>query len=106
VRHYLDAVSHAGVPVVAGVVYGSYARGEEGKDSDIDLLVISHSFDGRKDSHLVNALWRMTWRVDSRIEPVPVGVREFESDDASPLIHTARKEGVLVNMANQVEETV
>jgi predicted nucleotidyltransferase len=52
VRHYLDVVSKAGIPVVAGVVYGSFARGEENKDSDIDVLVISPAFDGKKDSRV------------------------------------------------------
>lgn len=96
VRQYLAKVADAGIPVVSGIVYGSMACGEQRPNSDIDLLVISPAFDGAKDNRLVDTLWHLTWRVDSRIEPVPVGAREFESDDVSPLIAMARREGVVV----------
>lgn len=96
VHQYLAKVADAGIPVVSGIVYGSIARGAQQPESDIDLLVVSPVFDGAKDSRLVATLWHMTWRVDSRIEPIPVGVREFETDDVSPLIAMARREGVVV----------
>ena len=99
IRLYLSKLPGVGIPVVAGVLYGSFARGEELPDSDIDLLVVSPAFDGSKDSHLVDALWHMTWRVDSRIEPVPVGVREFAEDQSSPLIGMARREGLIIPFA-------
>ena len=99
VRRYLSRLPDVGIPVVAGVLYGSFARGEERPDSDIDLLVVSPAFDGAKDSRLVDALWHMTWRVDSRIEPIAVGAREFEEDQASPLIGIARREGLIIPFA-------
>ena len=96
VREYLGRIAEEGIPVVSGVIFGSFARGEQQADSDIDLLVVSPAFDGTKDRNLIDTLWRMTWRVDSRIEPFGVGVREFEENDASPLIGIARREGIVV----------
>jgi predicted nucleotidyltransferase len=96
IRRYLSELPGVGIPVVSGVLYGSFARGEERADSDIDLLVISPVFDGAKDDRLVDALWHMTWRVDARIEPIPVGAREFEEEDGSPLIGIARQEGLVI----------
>jgi predicted nucleotidyltransferase len=98
VRRYLDRVADAGIPVVAGVVFGSFARGEQGPDSDIDLLVLSPSFDDGVDFDAANELCRLTRGVDSRIEPHAVGVREFEDDEASPLIGIARQEGIVVTL--------
>ena len=96
VRQYLVRVAEQGIPVDSGVVFGSFARGDQRADSDIDLLVLSPAFDGPKDRGMVDTLWRMAWRVDSRIEPFGVGVHEFQKNDDSPLIGIARREGVVV----------
>ncbi len=98
VRDYLGLLAAAGIPSPSGVLFGSFAREDETADSDIDLLVVSPVFDGEKKRDLVDTLWRMTWRADSRIEPIPVGAREFESDDGSPLIAAAHREGIVIEM--------
>ncbi len=98
VRRYLDTVTRAGIPVEKAVIYGSFSRGEQRKDSDIDVLVISPLFDRLKESKALDLLWRLTRHVDLRIEPVAVGVREFEEDDGSPLIGLARRDGFVVSL--------
>jgi predicted nucleotidyltransferase len=100
VRRYLKLVEEEEhIPVSRGVIFGSCARGEESELSDIDVLVISPLFDRRKETGAVNRLWRLVWRVDTRIEPFAVGVQEFEQDDKSPIIGIARREGVKVEPA-------
>ena len=98
VRRYLDAVMRAGIPAEKAVIYGSFARGEQRKDSDIDVLVLSPLFDQLKESKVLDLLWRLTRQVDIRIEPIAVGVREFEKDDGSPLIGVARRDGFVVSL--------
>jgi predicted nucleotidyltransferase len=98
IRDYLAQVAAAGIPSPSGVLFGSYAREDANADSDIDLLVVSPTFDGAKKRELVDTLWRITWRADSRIEPIPVGSREFDADDVSPLIAAARREGIVIEM--------
>ncbi len=98
VRLYLGLVRDAGVDVASGVIYGSIARGEANKDSDIDLLVLAPEFDRGKADERIRLLWRLRQYADSRIEPVAVGVREFEEDDGSPLIGVARRDGFVVSL--------
>ena len=99
VRRYLKRVAQAGVPAEKAVIYGSFARGEQTKDSDIDVLVLSPLFDRLKESKMLDLLWRLTRQVDIRIEPIAVGVREFEENDDSPLLGIARRDGVVVSMS-------
>lgn len=94
VRKYLKQVSEAGIRVDSGVIFGSHARGEPGTESDIDLLVISPDFDENYEHKLVDMLWRIRRFVDNHIEPHAVGSRQFETNDSSPLIGIARREGI------------
>jgi len=93
VQAYLVAVRHAGIRAVKAVVFGSHARGQAGPDSDIDLVVIAPEFDDTHDRRLGGILWRLRARTDSRIEPVGVGVRQWEEDQGNPLLAVVRAEG-------------
>jgi hypothetical protein len=39
-------------------------------------------------------------RTDSRIEPVPVGQRQYEEDDSSAILEIARREGFVIPLAD------
>jgi predicted nucleotidyltransferase len=99
VRRYLQALVRHGIPVRFGVLFGSQASGHPDPWSDIDLLVVSPRFDNERRRDDVNLLWRVAARTDSRIEPVAVGQRQFEEDDSSALIEIARREGLIVPLA-------
>jgi hypothetical protein len=73
VQNYLRVLQTYGLPVRFGVVFGSQATGQANPWSDIDLLVVSPQFDGRRERRDVDLLWRLAARTDSRIEPVPCG---------------------------------
>jgi predicted nucleotidyltransferase len=96
VQDYLRNVSREGVPVAYGIVYGSQARGETHQWSDIDLLVVSTSYDARREWEDASLLWHIAARTDSRIEPIPVGLRQFAEDDSSAIIEMARREGQII----------
>lgn len=93
---YLNAVKQAGIEVDFAVAFGSQVKGGTHEWSDIDLLIVSPSFDSLQDRSVVNLLWRLTARVDSRIEPIPCGSRQWREDDSSVIIETARKEGEIL----------
>jgi predicted nucleotidyltransferase len=98
VRRYLRALVDTGLPVRFGVVFGSYATGRAGEWSDIDLVVVSPSYDISCSYKDVSLLWRQAARTDSRIEPVPCGERQWREDDGSTIIEVARREGQLVEL--------
>jgi predicted nucleotidyltransferase len=75
------------------VVFGSQVSGRTDAFSDIDLLVVSRRFDGRRTRQDVDLLWRVAARTDSRIEPIAVGLRQYEEDDSSIIVEVARREG-------------
>ncbi len=99
VRKYLEAIGSAGITVERAVVFGSRTRGNFHEWSDIDLVVISPQFDDLKDRHFINILWRVAARVDSRIEPIPCGSRQWLEDDSSAILEIARREGEVLEAA-------
>jgi len=93
VQDYLAAVHRTGLQTRRAVLFGSYARGDAHADSDIDILVIAPEFDGAYDRAWVDMLWTLRATTDDRIEPLPVGERQWLEDDASMIIEVARREG-------------
>jgi predicted nucleotidyltransferase len=98
VKKYLNELLRIGIPVQFGILFGSYARKNAHKWSDIDLLVISPLYDGAYSREDINVLWRTAVRTDSRIEPIPIGMNRWHTDDESTIIEVARREGVRVSV--------
>ncbi|MCD4812488.1 nucleotidyltransferase domain-containing protein [bacterium] len=96
VKKYLSRLCEEGIPVQFGILFGSYARGKSNQWSDIDLIVVSRKYDGSYSYEDINRLWRTAARTDSRIEPVPCGVEEWEKNDERIIIEMARREGVKI----------
>ncbi len=99
VQSYLRTVTQEGIPVSFGVLYGSYAAGRADEWSDIDLLVVSPFYDRKRTHEDMSQLWHIAARTDVRIEPIPVGERQYEEDDSSAIIEIARREGQIIPLA-------
>lgn len=63
------------------ILFGSYAKGIENKNSDIDLAIISDDFDDIFDSMAI--LMGMTWDIDARIEPHPIKTEDYTNISSS-----------------------
>ena len=98
VRQYLMAVAKAGISVDSGVLFGSCARGDQRIDSDIDLVVLSPRFDRAKTTDDLDLLWKLRRKTDWRIEPIAAGVHEFAEDSSSPILASARHEGLVIRV--------
>jgi len=99
VQNYLRYLAQQGIPVSYGVLYGSHVTGKEHRWSDIDLLVVSPKFDGKRTIDDYELLWVFAGRTDSRIEPIPVGEKQFKENDDNAIIEIARREGQIIPLA-------
>jgi len=96
VKKYLDSLPAVGIHARRAVLFGSFARGNADEWSDIDLIVIAPEFEGICERSLVEQLWIVRAKVDDRIEPIPCGEREWESDGSRPILTIARSEGISI----------
>ena len=77
------------------ILYGSFARGDFGKDSDIDMLIIKESKKTRPER--ASDVYRLTWEVDRTLpfEPLVFTPKELEQrlKLGDPFFLTILKEG-------------
>ena len=90
-REYAKAV-RAKYKFVKIILFGSYAKGNFHKESDIDIAVILNDYNNLIDTQL--DLMRLRRKIDSRIEPHPFREKDFEI--SNPLVHEIVKYGVEV----------
>jgi len=77
IKEYISLVKkHYDVEKV--YLFGSYAKGEMTMDSDIDLAIVSSSFGKNRFDDNV-ALGKLTWGIDTRIEPIGFTPEEFQA---------------------------
>ena len=100
IRRYLGVLPGEGIHASRAVLFGSFARGEAKETSDIDIVVIAPEFDDLCDRRLVRRLWIARAQADIRIEPIPCGEREWETEEGRPILDVARAEGVVISMAS------
>ena len=93
VRRYANALEKHGISVPFVIVFGSQTTGRTHEWSDIDLLVVSPLFDRPRRLKDTLLLWEVAAEIDSRIEPIPCGERQWTDDDSGAIIEIARREG-------------
>ena len=79
--------------VTAIILFGSYAKGTENEDSDIDIAIISDECTDIYDCMAV--LMGMTWDIDARIEPHPITTEDYEKV-ANPFVKEIVDTGIKV----------
>ena len=74
-------------------IYGSYAKGTSNNHSDIDIAVIVNHIDD--DVYWTNLplLWKLSYQVDDRIEPVLIA----RDTDYAGFLDEIQKTGILIN---------
>ncbi len=70
-------------------LFGSYAKGTNHEESDIDIAVILKEFENPMDVQL--ELMRLRRKIDSRIEPHPFREKDFNM--TNPIVYEILKHG-------------
>ena len=92
-KKYIEILREEGISVNKAYLYGSYSDNSASEESDIDVLLVSDGFE-ESDDKLVGKVWRLTGKVNSRIEPIIIGTKNYENSESSPLISKIRETGI------------
>lgn len=98
IQRFADAIVKKGITIDKVVLYGSYAKGKEGPDSDIDVAIVSKDF-GKDRTEEGMMLFQIAGSVDVRFEPVPLSLESYENDTGIPLIYEIRVNGIELEAA-------
>ena len=80
--------------VVAIILFGSYAKGTENEDSDIDIAVVTDDIKTDKFDEEVK-LTLLRRKIESRIEPHIIKVEDYENDE-TPFVVEVKNTGIKV----------
>lgn len=73
-------------------LFGSYVKGKEKEDSDIDIAIVIENMADFFDVQL--ELMRLRRKIDLRIEPHPISEEDFNSNN--PFAYEIQKTGILL----------
>lgn len=90
---YLSSLKENGIQIQEAILFGSYARGNASKWSDIDLALVSDCFEGVRFRDK-NKIRRITISISSDLEVLPFNSGDFTPDD--PLVKEILDTGVKV----------
>ena len=91
VKKYINEISKE-FEIKEAYLFGSYAKGTNHEDSDIDVAVIVDSSDNAFD--IMVALMKLTKNIDLRIEPHPIKIADFE--EGNPFVEEIKNTGLKV----------
>jgi len=94
VRLYLEKLRKSGITISKAYIFGSYAKGQADRWSDIDIAIVSPQIGEDRFEERVK-LTRMAISVDDRLEPLPFNPKTFNDDD--PFVKKIKNEGLAVN---------
>lgn len=94
-KKYIEILRAEGITISKAFLYGSYGDNSATGESDIDVLLVSDGFEESND-RLAGKVWRLTSKVNSRIEPFLIGTKNFEKSEGSPLISKIKETGIQI----------
>lgn len=95
---FVNSVAAKGIRVEKAILYGSYSTGVASAESDMDLAIVSPDF-GRDRFEERTMLLQLAWRIEPRIEPVPISSESYEKDTWIPIVYEIRQKGIEVKAA-------
>ena len=92
IKKYIEKISNY-YKIEAIILFGSYAKGTENEDSDIDIAIISSDFNDiiEDGANLIG----YTWKIDTRIEPHPIKTEDYKNV-TTPFVQEVINTGIKV----------
>lgn len=93
VQLFLDKLRQNGFTISGAYIFGSYARGQVDKWSDIDVAIISPQIGNDRFEERIR-LTELAVFIDDRLEPLPFNPESFSDED--PFVRQIINEGVAI----------
>lgn len=90
-KSYITLLKSEGIFVDKAFLYGSYLSDSATTESDIDLLIVT---DNENDDYLAGKIWKLTRKINTKIEPFLISKNRFYSNDNSPLVDLVKRTGL------------
>ena len=94
VNDYIQFLKEQKFKITRAYMFGSYAKGKQDEDSDIDLAVIFKKLRNKDHFDMQIELMKLRWNYDLRIEPHPFAEKDFTPD--SPFANEIMKTGIKI----------
>lgn len=98
IKRFVDTLAKKGIRIEQVILYGSYVSGNVHSGSDLDLAIVSPDF-GKDRFEEGKLLLQTAWRIDPRLQPIPISSEAFEKNTWVPLIHEIREKGIEMKAA-------
>lgn len=92
-KQYILLLTTEGIVVNKAFLFGSYSNNTASEDSDIDVLIVSDNNSENNDL-LIGKMWRLTRKINSKIEPFIIGEQKFKEENDSPFIQLIKATGI------------
>ena len=92
-KKYVTLLNIEGISVNKAFLFGSYSNNSASNSSDIDILIVSDKYD-ETDDKVVGKIWNLTRKINTKIEPLLIGINKFKNDNSSLLINMIKTKGI------------
>ena len=92
-RKYIILLNAEGISVIRAFLFGSYSSDTASDSSDIDVLIVSDKYD-ETDDDAAGKIWKLTRKINTKIEPFLIGIKKFKDDESSPLVSLIKTKGI------------
>jgi uncharacterized protein len=94
IKEYIHLIKKNFKEIECVYLFGSYAKGLETDNSDIDLALIFKDLDDAEKFNIQIQLMLLAVKIDTRIEPHPMSQEDFNSEN--PFSVEIKKTGILI----------
>ncbi|MCK5456411.1 MAG: nucleotidyltransferase domain-containing protein [Melioribacteraceae bacterium] len=92
-KKYVILLNAEGISVNRAFLFGSYSTDNSSESSDIDVMIVSDKYD-ETDDVAVGKIWKLTRKINTKIEPFLIGLKKFREDNSSPLVSMIKMNGI------------